>query len=107
MQQNILERHPKAELKVYAVWLEMLASDSREGWDDSLLADRRVEHFWDEKRAVGRALVGPLDYPGPIVWDAYAVYAPDARWGDKPAGAGWTVIGTTDRLERDLRRYLG
>lgn len=107
VQQNILEKHPEADLRVHVVWFNMLPGDSRDGWDADVLADPRVTHHWDEGRVVGRALVDPLDYDGgPIVWDAYAVYGPDAEWDDEPAGAGWTVIGRTDQLQRDLEPYL-
>lgn len=113
MRQNILEKHPAAELKVYAVWFSMLPSDSREGWDASLLDDRRVSHFWDENRRVGTWLAererSGLDYGGPIVWDAYLAFGPNARWGDKLsglAGSGWPVIGATGQLERDLAPLL-
>lgn len=107
MQQNILERYPDADLRVYVLWFSVLPGDSREGWDDQVLADPRVTHYWDEERAVGEALVEPLGYDdGPFVWDAYALYRPDAYWGDEPAGAGWPVIGETDQLKRDLEPYL-
>jgi hypothetical protein len=91
---------------VYVVWFNMLAGDSREGWDEGVLADSRVEHYWDEDRVVGEALREPFGYDGPIVWDAYAVYGPDANWDDEPSGAGWPVIGETGRLERELEPYL-
>ena len=84
----------------------MLPADSRDGWDEGVLPDPRVGHHWDEERAVGEALVEPLNYDGPIVWDAYRS-RPDAQWDDEPAGAGWTVIGQTDRLKRDLEPFLG
>ena len=106
VQQNILQKYPDADFRVHVVWFNMLPGDSRDGWDETVLADPRVTHHWDEERAVGKALVEPLDYDGPIVWDAYAVYGPDAQWDAEPDGAGWTVSGETDRLTRDLEPYL-
>lgn len=109
VQQNILEKDPAAELRVYTVWLPMLATDARSEWDPELLDDPRVQHFWDEQRISGEWLADPdniaLDFPGPIVWDAYVLFGPDAQWRDSPSdlvGAGWTVIATADRLEREL-----
>lgn len=114
MQQNILEKHPAADLRVYAVWLPMLATDARSEWDPSLLDDPRVQHFWDERRVAGEWLADPdhidLDYPGPIVWDAYLLFRPGARWQDSPtelASAGWTLIGTADKLGRDFAALAG
>jgi hypothetical protein len=97
---------------VLAVWLPMLATDSRDGWDPTLLDDPRVTHLWDGDRVTGTWFADSkldLGYPGPVVWDAYLVFGPDARWGDPPsgfAGAGWTVIGRTDDLDAELERVL-
>ena len=106
MQQNILEKHPDADLRVHVIWFNMLPGDSREGWDEDVLADPRVTHYWDEDRVVGEALVEPLGHDGPIVWDAFAVHGPGAKWDDRPTAAGWPVIGETGRLQRELEPYL-
>ena len=53
MQKEILERQPKANLRVYAVWFCMVPGDSRSEWPPELLTDARVEHYWDEAKAVG------------------------------------------------------
>src|SRR5688500_10806684 len=45
--QEILEKYPKAELRVYVLWMRVLPGDSREGLDASVLADDRVRQFWD------------------------------------------------------------
>ena len=109
MQQNILPEASQ-DLKVYVVWFEMLGGDSREQWPNDVLVDERVTHVWDDDRAVGQWLAqkqnSGLDYNGPIVWDAYLTLAPGTRWGDRlePDGAGWTVIGKTEQLERDVQR---
>ncbi len=113
MQQNILERYPSAKLQVYAVWLPMLPTDARSAWDRSLLSDSRVTHFWDGSMLAGEWFAEErhtdLDYPGAVVWDAYALFGPDARWERAPSdlvGAGWTVIGTVERLKADLEPFL-
>ena len=112
MQEHILERHPAAELQVYAVWLPMLATDERSSWEPSLLADPRVAHFWDGERVAGswfaKANLGGLGYAG-IVWDAYFVFGRDAVWRDAPRplrGSGSTVIGTTDDLQNEIAPLL-
>lgn len=108
MQEHILDQYPDASLRVFTVWLPMLATDAREEWDPSALADERVSHFWDEERVVGQSLadqsVGDLGSSG-IVWDAYFVFGPEAGWGSAPGpllAAGAPVIDATADLEKAL-----
>ena len=112
MQQNILDKYPDAKVAVYAVWLPMLATDARSEWDDGLLADARVHHFWDEQRTTGRWFAEAdleVDRFGPIVWDAFFLFGADSRWGDEPTALlayGSPVIGATGPLERKLGPLL-
>lgn len=108
MQENILDKYPDTSLRVYTVWLPMLATDAREEWDPGVLADERVAHFWDEERVVGTSLadqgVGDLGYSG-IVWDAFLVFGPEAAWGSEPGplvAAGAPVVDATADLEKAL-----
>jgi len=104
----VLEEHPKADLRVYAVWLPMLATDERSAWDAGLLPDRRVRSYWDGDRVAGtwlaRADVGELGYSG-IVWDAFFVFGRGATWGGRLtglAGSGSTVIANTSTFAGSL-----
>lgn len=109
MQENILERYPDADLRVFAVWLPALSTDQRFEVAD-LMVDERVEHFWDGGRIVGdavRDLVGaPEDQ---LVWDVFLAFGPDARWTSSPPvplDIGAPVIGAAEELEAALRPYL-
>jgi len=89
VQREILEKHPKAQIQVYAVWFNMLPSDSRETWPDAVLSDPRVTHFWDEERLVGKWFgqsdqLGKSATLGGISWDIYFLYGPEARWEETP-----------------------
>ena len=113
MRQNVLDKYPSAKLRVYAVWMPMLPTDARSEWDATLLDDRRVRHFWDEDTVLGTWLANPrnanLGYPGSIVWDAYVLFGPDARWGDvrtQVAGFGSPLIGRTGALAAELEPYV-
>jgi hypothetical protein len=112
VQEHILDEHPDAELRVYTVWLPMLATDARAEWDSSVLADERVTHFWDGDRLVGTWLaerdVGGSGFAG-IVWDAFFVFGPEAAWGAEPGplrGAGAPVVNDTAELEKALLPLL-
>jgi hypothetical protein len=63
---------------VYAIWLPMLAGDSRGAWDAHVLDDPRVVSLWDGSRLAGRWFAdhstGGLRAPGDIVWDAYLAF---------------------------------
>ena len=93
--------------------MPMLPTDARSEWDASLLDDRRVRHFWDEETVLGTWLADPsnanLDHSGPVVWDAYVLVGPDARWDDvrtQVAGFGSPVIGRTRELQAELEPLL-
>ena len=109
----MLNAHKDQNLKIYAVWFSMYPGDLRERWPAAALPDRRVLHYWDEEKEVGewyahrmhtmRDQLAP-DSKGvepPILWDAYLVYGPDARWDDAPTGLlrwGRTVLHTKEAL---------
>lgn len=109
MQSEILEANPQADLRVYTVWLEMLAGDRRSAWDPDLMPDPRVEHYWDADWAAGRWFAEKvLGFEG-IAWDVYFLYGPEADWADAPApliSSGFTVIGKSDQLFNDITPLL-
>jgi hypothetical protein len=94
------------------VWLPILATDSRSEVETTLVDDRRVRHFWDGDRVVGRWLAdaGVGEPPSSrVVWDAYYLFGPDAAWNERPAplaGFGAPVISATGSLETELRELL-
>jgi hypothetical protein len=84
-----------------------------------LLPDSRVVHFWDETRSIGHlfyrtlpriaARRAPLskDIEGTVLWDAYLLYGPAARWDadDKPPDVvswGSTILLTQETFRRDF-----
>ena len=101
--------HPN-DLRVYAVWLPMMPTDSRRAWSDDVLQGANVREYWDANRAVGttlaRADVGGLGYSG-VVWDAFMLFGRNAAWITAPtpviASASPVLDGTAD-LEAGLRR---
>lgn len=111
---QVLDEAPGLDVAVYAIWFEMVATDSRARWPEGLLDDPRVRHFWDEERVVGRWFGRHADYgddPELVIWDTYFLYGPEAEWG--PEGPtdlrswGYTIVETRDRLKRDLLALAG
>ena len=112
MQQNILESRPDAKVSVHAIWLPVLPSDARSEWDESLLADERVTHWWDGDHvasgwfdSAGLGVGSPSDF----AWDVYLLFGPQSRWNGKPTAlvsSGGTVASLREQLKRDLVSLL-
>jgi len=80
---NILEKYPKAYVRVYTVWFNVLAGDWRDLVDRRVLDDPRVTNYYDADRVVGSWFAQHTGGGG-IVWDAYFLYGPDAAWSSEP-----------------------
>jgi hypothetical protein len=98
---------------VFAIWLPMLAGDSRSAWDGHILDDPRVVEFWDGDRIAGRWFndkgPGGLGYPGGIVWDAYYAFPRDSTWANEPTRvltAGSDIIDNVSGLEHRFEPLL-
>ena len=96
----------------------MYPGDARTKWPATLLTDSRVMHLWDEQRLVGKAYLARLpvmlDRRAPetmipeadALWDAFFVYAADARWTDAaplPVAWGYPIMPTRDTLASTVR----
>ena len=109
----MLDEHEDADIQVYAVWFSMFGSETRENWPSEALTDPRVVHYWDDEKTVGRWYAermsamentrapGSSPLRGNVLWDAYLVYGPDARWAESPSHLrqwGRTILATQERL---------
>ena len=109
MQEQILERYPDAELRVYVVWLPVLAQDSRFEVDD-LVVDPRATHYWDNDQVVSDSLSEAFGSGEGVVWDAFFAFGPEATWDDappNPRGSGAPVVSEIGKLESVLAPYPG
>jgi hypothetical protein len=115
IQEYILKRNPKLDLKVYAIWYEMYPGDSPEDFPEArtLLPDRRVMHYWDQPKDVGRWFYGmvPTNTSGNIEWDAFYLYDRNAVWtGDKPSALltwGRTILEDRGKLRERVTQLAG
>lgn len=80
MQTQLLADYPSEPLSVYAVWLQMLPSISSEKWDETIMPDPRVRHFWDGELDVARWFAKQVDGYEGVSWDMYYLYGPEAVW---------------------------
>jgi len=121
VQKELLDDDKTSNLRVYAVWFDMVPGDARSRWPRKVLTDPRVEHFWDEAKEVGtwyarqvpsiRDRLTPESRwnDGEVLWDAYLLYGADARWEDEPTHLiawGRTIVAARDSLEAELETRL-
>ncbi|HET9251585.1 MAG TPA: hypothetical protein VFP58_05655 [Candidatus Eisenbacteria bacterium] len=103
MQTDVMERHPELRLKVYAVWFHMVWTDSRRRWPEHLISDPRVEHFWDEEKALGRWYSDRISDGKHVVWDTFLLYPPGTRLGAPPESLlalGATIVEAREELRK-------
>jgi len=103
---HVLDAHPHAKLKVFAIWIPMLAGHSRSARDRTVLADPRVNEYWDGDRIAGtwfaEKRIGGLGDPGWIAWDAYYAFPASSTWEAKPTGVlavGSDIIDNVSGLD--------
>jgi len=122
VQNELLAKYPKANLRAYAIWFNMYPGDARSKWPPNLLTDERVLHRWDEPKAVGQWYApltasirpelaqGSQWKDGAILWDAYLLYRADAKWSDTPTTGlirwGRTIVAGRDPLQGDFGRLF-
>jgi hypothetical protein len=121
-QDELLAKHPKADVRVFVIWFRMYPGDEESKWPRELLTDRRVEHRWDEPKTAGRWFLTNLRSLRPsrggdgvfpqrvdALWDSYLLFDRNATWTDKPDGVlswGYTVLRTRRRLANDFEFAL-
>ena len=77
------------------------------------MTDARVTHLWDGQRIVGRWFAQQEEYRrqviGPIAWDIYFLYGPEADWDLIPSpliDSGYTIIGKSRDLMKNILPFL-
>ena len=101
MQQEILQKHRSAPLKIEVVWLPMLPGDAKALIDQRVLSDPRVSYYWDPNRIVGNWFSQHITHEPGATWDAFFLYGEQARWDSTPGppvASGSTIIGSKDDL---------
>ena len=103
-----MAKSPRAALDVYAVWLPELGG-TPDAWSPTVFPDRRVRNYWDGDELVARWYAAHVAEEPGIVWDAFFLYGPAAKWSTKPGplvSGGGTVIGESEKLQAAIRPLL-
>ena len=95
VQKEILEKKPDLDVKVYAIFSEIVEGDrgaKSKVNPREILDDPRVTLFWDDAKLAGRwfdenvtKLGAREGQEGRIEWDAFILYGSGAEWrGERP-----------------------
>jgi hypothetical protein len=109
VQTQLLKEYPSEQISVYAVWLKMYAANSREQWDETIMPDARVKHFWDGELKAARWFAKQVDGYEGVSWDMYYLYGPEAVWKTIPAplvDSGGAIYRERDVLRTQIRTLL-
>ncbi len=112
----ILRHHPGSDIRVFAVWEPMLATD----WGPpnahvlARLSDRRVIQVWDRKHLLAGLMEKGAAGRRPRCcsrsgnwWDVIAAYPKASKWADSapvPELLNGTIVRTAPELEAQLER---
>jgi hypothetical protein len=112
----VLRRHPRSNVRIFAVWEPMLPTDwgSPNTYVLARLSDPRVMQFWDKKHLIAGLVEKGAGGRSPgccsrngFWWDVIADYSPAAKWAGSapvPELLGGTVIHTAPELETRLTK---
>jgi hypothetical protein len=123
VRENVLDANKDLDIRVLAVWLPVLGSDTRESATKvtAVLADPRVEQFYDPGAKTGRwfktnvvddikRLQTRRVFGGGITWDAFFLYGPKAKWTKAPKphlSAGATIMRESEILATAIKKLPG
>ena len=48
------------------------------------LSDKRIHHFYDGHKTVGKIIADSVGWQGNVAWDIYLFYLPNVKWTDTP-----------------------
>lgn len=108
-----MEKNPEADLRVYAIWIDVLLDGDLQGFASNPLEDPRVQNIPDPRFDIGEWFPQQKDYRdvvrGVLAWDIYFLYGPEAEWRDVPTpllSSGSTISGKRDRLHEAILPLL-
>lgn len=99
--QGVLERLPQRDVRVFTVWVPILASDTGPPDQETMLrlADSRVRHYWDPEKQLAahwqpvlrgeslKVISKESLATGRDLWDFAALFEPGAQWASTPPAA--------------------
>jgi hypothetical protein len=86
LHENAFEKYPDVDSSASIIWLPILENDTLDATIPSVkfLCDSRIQHFYDNKKAAGKAIARNVGWDEKVAWDIYLFYQPYVEWTDKP-----------------------
>jgi hypothetical protein len=112
VQEMVLKKYPDKEMEVYVVWFNMVATDRKDKWNPESLNDKRVKHYWDEKRILGRWITKntpDCKHINAIDWDSFYLFDKDGEWTEtfeNLKACGTPVIKESKKLADGLEKIF-
>jgi len=112
---SLLERHPEAQTRVFAVWERALWTDwhATSAATPSVIGGPRVSAYWDPGCRVSRAILktrpkesGPRVWLWGTLWDYIAVVPPGVPWDTafpETEFSGGPIVKVIDQIENRLK----
>ena len=107
-----MQKYPDADLRVYAVWLNILISDDRSSIPP-ILIDSRATEFWDGELEVARWFPKHEAFRDsifrPIAWDVWLLFGPEAEWDAIPGpllSGGSPITSSLEELSSSIAPLL-
>jgi len=84
--ENVFEKYPDADISASIVWIPILEEDNFDAAIPSakFLSDSRIQHFYDNNKAVGKTIADSVGWAGNVAWDIYLFYRPFVEWIETP-----------------------
>ena len=61
-----------------------------------VLSDKRIRHFYDTNKAVGKIIAKSVGWAEKIAWDIYLFYSPNTAWSETPPKPKYWMHQLTD-----------
>ncbi len=113
VREKVLKEYPEEEIEVYAVWFNMVATDRKDKWNPELLNDKRVKHYWDEDRVLGKWITKNFKdgkHLGPIDWDSFYLFDKDGKWNESfenVKASGTPIARDAEKLIEGVEKLFG
>ena len=96
--ENVFIKFPHEDISGSIVWIPILDDDSFDAAMPSVkfLNDRRVQHFYDKNKDVGKIIANNVGWAGNVAWDIYLFYMPFVEWTETPPKPVYWMHQLTD-----------
>lgn len=84
VREDVFEDYPNADISGSIIWIPILEKDNLNAALPSTktLNDKRVHHFYDDRKIAGKIIADSVGWKGNVAWDIYLFYSPNVKWAE-------------------------